>query len=336
MERLSVRRPDEGQGTFRTVYRKMSGQLPSAGAAMKCAVTLLAVALTFSAASAFAQTPKPTKPQLDINNPDDVIKTERKIASSLKDGEEAVYYWEGNVYTRIAGEKDRHLFKYWGMNVRTSKGFTDPEKGYGYRHVSREVLFYLDPKTGEVVRKWINPWTNEEVEVFHVANDPVNSRGVTWAKGERGPATFRGRESEDKFMYLSEVPLFYVNPLAGDYQDYVGGTYQAMEIFNFIVDKDELLDATKNQAYPVIAWTRISKFLPWMKMGDRHGYMIFSGTGKKLRGGYAAMPAGIRAEIEKNYPIYKNAPPTDDARPNETSWTHFKKLMEEKKKAGTK
>jgi hypothetical protein len=47
---------------------------------------------------------------LDLNNPDDAVKADRKIASSLKDGEECVYYWEGNVYTRIAGEKDRHLF----------------------------------------------------------------------------------------------------------------------------------------------------------------------------------------------------------------------------------
>jgi Protein of unknown function (DUF1838) len=307
--------------------------MQNGGIVKPLALSLGAVLLATALQSAAQGAAKPAKVWLDINNPDDVIKTERKIASSLKDGEECVYYWEGNVYTRMAGEKDRHLFKYWGMNVRASKGFTDPEKGYGYRHVSREVVFYLDPKTNEVVRKWTNPWTNEEVEVFHVANDPVNSRDVNWARGERGPAKFRGRESEGKFMYTSEIPLFYSNPLGGEYQDHVGGTYQAMEIFNFIVDKDELLDPSKDKAFPVIAWTRISKFLPWMKMGDRQGYMIFSGTGKKMVGGYAAMPAGIRAEIEKNYPIYKNAPPTDDKRPNETSWTHFKKLMEERKKA---
>jgi hypothetical protein len=280
--------------------------------------------------SAPAPTVPAPPPILDINNPDDVTKMERKAASSLKDGEEAVYYWEGNVYTRIAGEKDRHLFKYWGMNVRTSKGFTDPEKGYGWRHVSRELLIYLDPKTGEVVRTWKNPWSGEEAEVIHVANDPVNGRGVTWSRGER-PAKFRYTEMEDRFVSTSEVPLFYENPLAGEYQDYVGGTYHAMEIFNFIVDKKEMLDATNNMVYPDIAWSRISKFLPWMKMGDRHGYMIFSGTGKKLRGGFEAMPEKFKAFIRAEYPAYEHAPPTDDQRPNETSWTYFKKKMAEKK-----
>ena len=295
------------------------------------ALCAAALALNFASAANAQKAVSPAK--FDINNPDDVVKMDRKIQSSLKDGEEIVYYWEGNVYTRIAGEKDRHLFTYWGMNIRTSKGFQDPVKGYGYRHVSREVLFYRDPITQQVVRTWKNPWTGEEVDVQHIANDPVNGRGVSWARDERGPSKFRGRESEDKFIFTSEFPLFYANPLAGDYQDYVGGTYQAMEIFNFIVDKEELLDTSKTTTYPGIAWTRISKFLPWMKMGDRQGYMIFSGTGKKLKGGWAAMPEGIRKEIDANWPIYKTAPPTDDTRPNETSWTDFKKILEKKKAA---
>ena len=205
---------------------------------------------------------------LDLNNPDDALKADRKVASSLKDGEECVYYWEGNVFTRIAGEKDRLLFHYWGMNIRTSKGFQDSVKGYGYKHVSRELLIYLDPKTKEVVRTWKNPWTNEEVDILHVANDPVNGRGISWAKDERGNFKFRGQELEGKYLQTSEVPLFYENPLAGEFQDYVGGTYHAMEIFNFIIDKDDLLDASKDVAYPVIAWSRVSKFLPWMKMGE--------------------------------------------------------------------
>ncbi len=270
-----------------------------------------------------------TAAELDLNNPEDVLKTDRKIQSSLKDGEESVYYWEGSVYTRIAGERDKHLFKYWGMNIRATKSFQDPVKGYGYRMVSRELLFYLDPKTGEIMRTWKNPWSNETVDIVHIANDPVNMQ-TTFAKGDRGPTKFRGTVMEDKVMYTYEIPLFYANPLAGDYQDYVGGTYHAMEIFNFIADKKELLDSTKDVAYPSIAWSRISKFLPWMKMGDRQGYMIFSGTGKKLVGGFNALPDGIKKEIAANYPLYNKAPPLDDTRPNETSWTYFKTVMEKK------
>jgi Protein of unknown function (DUF1838) len=271
-----------------------------------------------------------TAAELDLNNPEDVLKTDRKIQSSLKDGEESVYYWEGSVYTRIAGERDKHLFKYWGMNIRASKSLQDPVKGGGYRMVTRELLFYLDPKTGEIMRTWKNPWSNETVDIVHISNDPVNM-APAFATSDRGPTKFRGTVMEDKVMYTYEIPLFYPNPLAGDYQDYVGGTYHAMEIFNFIADKKELLDSTKDTAYPTIAWSRVSKFLPWMKMGDRQGYMIFSGTGKKLVGGFNALPDGIKKEIAANYPHYNKAPPLDDTRPNETSWTYFKTEMEKKK-----
>ncbi|MCE2990974.1 MAG: DUF1838 domain-containing protein [Nitrosomonadaceae bacterium] len=293
-------------------------------------VALVGVSLMIGAA--IAQTG--AKKQYDMNNPDDVIKMDRKMASSLKDGEEHTYYWEGNVYSRVPGEKDRLLFKYWGMNIRASKGFQDKDKGEGWRHVSREICIYLDPVTGKPIDKWKNPWTGEEVDVLHIANDPVNSRGVSWAKGERGPAKFRGQILEDKVIITNEWPLFYSNPLAGDYQDYIGGTYQAIEIFMFQVDRDELFDATKPAAYPTVAWTRVSKWLPWMKMNDRVGNVIFSGNGKKLKGGYNAMPEGIKKVIAERFPEYQKAPPTDDTRPNETSWTVFKKKVPPQKAAG--
>jgi len=42
---------------------------------------------------------------------------------------------------------------------------------------------------------------------------------------------------------------------------------------------------------------------------------------------YAEMPAGMRAAIEARNPSYKEPPPVDDARPNETSWSYFKKML---------
>jgi hypothetical protein len=278
--------------------------------------------------------PPPPLPLLDPNNPEDAIKMDRKITSSLKDGENCWYFWEGNVFSRIAGEPDKLLFHYYGTNVRASKTVMDPEKGYGWRHVSRELLFYLDPKTKEIVHTWKNPWSGEECEVFHVANDPVNGRGPSFAKGPGGDYKLKGTFYDGMYLQTSEIPLFYENPLGGDYQKFVGGTYHAMEIFNTVVPESELRNPNKDKADDVmIAWTRISKFLPWMRMGDRAGWCIFSGTGKKISG-FDKLPKSMQDEILKNYPEYTQAPPTDDARPNETSWTVFKKKMAQKKAAG--
>jgi hypothetical protein len=39
----------------------------------------------------------------------------------------------------------------------------------------------------------------------------------------------------------------------------------------------------------------------------------------------------MKAEIDRNFPEYRNPPPLDDQRPNETSWTYFKKQIDARK-----
>jgi len=272
----------------------------------------------------------PAKAQaLDLSKPDDAVKASRKMQSSLDDGKPAIFWFQGGVYSRIPGEKDRLVFLYQAMNIRASKTMTEAGKGYGYRQVSREVLIYLDPKTKEVVRTWNNPWTNKAVEVVHVANDPVNSR-PTFAQGPTGPFKFDATLKEGTGIYQVDVPLFYSNPLGGDYQPYVGGDYQGMEMFTFFFNEAQLLDAKPDAPDVLVAWARASQFMPWMEMGGRIGYMLFSGAGRRVPS-FDALPDVLKNEITTRYPEYKVPPPLDDARPNETSWTYFKKQIEKKK-----
>jgi hypothetical protein len=186
--------------------------------------------------------------RLDLNQPDDALKAAQKFQCSLTEGKPMVYSWKGSVYSRVPGERDRLLFNVEGMNVRACKILSDPQRGYGYRLVSREILLYLAPDTNQVLRKWKNPWTNAENEVVHVANDPVN-QPPTYAKTAAGqPFKFNGMIKKGRVISTVEVPLFYQNPLGGEYQEYVGGTYHAMEMFNFFAREDELLDAAKPDA----------------------------------------------------------------------------------------
>ena len=134
------------------------------------------------------------------------------------------------------------------------------------------------------------------------------------------------------FMAI-EVPLFYTNPLGGDYQKYVGGTYHATEIFDFNGRMDELLDASLDTAYPVVSWVRISQWLPWMEMSGRHGNMYFNAMGKKLQS-FDQLSDTMKAEIAANYPEYTAPPPPDDTRRNETSWTYMKKILDSRTDKG--
>ena len=270
---------------------------------------------------------------LDPTNPEDALKIAARFQCGEEEGETAVFHFSGNIYSRVPGERDRLLFKGEGMNIRRCIYYSDPVRGPGYRIISREVLFYIDPETGEVVDTWENPWTGETVDVMQVHNDPVNN-GPSYARRADGtPSPFGSTREQGPFVFQQvEVPLFYTNPLAGDYQDYVGNKYHAMEIFDFATLKSELYDTKQKTAYPIVSWVRISDWMPWMKMSGRSGMMVFNFMGGKLRGGFEELPDVMKNEIRENYPIYEDAPPADDTRPNETTWTKFK-LLEDRRRA---
>jgi hypothetical protein len=237
--------------------------------------------------------------------------------------------FEGHVYSRAPGEKDRRLFNLLGVNVRQCARFDDPQRGPGFRSVSREILLYIDPLTDQVLEKWLNPWTNETVNVVHVANDPVNMRAPTFAIGADGkPVHVSMRQYGDSIASSSEVPLFYENPLGGSFQPYIGGQYHAMEIFNDFYRTADFLDTkVKRIGNTRIAWVRISNWLPWMKMRDRQGVLIFNATGFSTFK-REELPERLRRLLDDRFALYNTPPSLDDARPNETSWTVFKKYIE--------
>ena len=82
----------------------------------------------------------------------ETLRAYRRVQCSLADEEPAVYGWHGRTYSRVPGEPDRLLFKVTGMNIRQCVTVNDPERGEGFRMVSREILLYLDPKTGDLLR----------------------------------------------------------------------------------------------------------------------------------------------------------------------------------------
>jgi hypothetical protein len=270
---------------------------------------------------------------LDPAKPEDALEISKRMQCGVADGTPAIYYWSGRVYSRVQGEPDRHLFNGEGMNVRQCVSTTDPKRGKGYRLISREVMLYTDPVTNQVIREWKNPWTSETVKVLHIANDPVNARGYTFPYDESGKPFTINMKRQGKWIFNpSVIPLFYHNVLAGDYQDYIGGKYHAMEIFDFAADADDLLNTRNKTAYPSISWVRISDWMPWMKMRGRQGQIVFNAMGSKVRS-YSELSQVLRDEIALNYPIYTKPPPADDARPNDTTWTVFKKEIDRERAA---
>lgn len=263
---------------------------------------------------------------IDLETPEGALIANRKVQCSTIDNKPITYYWFGRAYSRRMGERDKLLFHVEGMNVRACSTVSNQERGLGYKLVSREILLYKDPQTGEVLKVWENPWTGEEVEVMHVANDPVNhSSYVTGRDGK--PAKFGGDIIDGKFQMSFTVPLFYSNPLASGYQKQIGGVYHATEMFNFLGNIENLTDPSTDTADVQIGWARMSDWLPWMNMQGRDGIIYMHTAGRKLDN-WDGISDTLKSEIRQHYPEYVAPPPAEDPRPNMTSWKYYKAVQD--------
>lgn len=268
---------------------------------------------------------------LNLNTPEGANMAMRKIQCSSVDEKPVFYWWKGKVFSRRQGEVDRNMFNVEGMNVRHCGTVDGGKQGKTYKLVTREILLYTDKDTGAPLDVWTNPWTDEVVEVHHVLNDPVN-QPVRFPRDEEGNAypwtqSFSGQMNGGYWWLPFPMPLFYHNPLGGDYQKQIGGVYHATEMFNFSGDIESLTSADTDTADVHVGWVRLSDWLPWMMMSGREGMIYIHAAGRKVDG-FDSMGEVMKTFINNEAPLYKNPPPIDDERKNETSWTVYKKEVE--------
>ncbi|BAZ83906.1 DUF1838 domain-containing protein [Dolichospermum compactum] len=238
-----------------------------------------------------------------------------KTRASLDVNESNFLSWTGNIYSFIPGEKRQLLFKIVGMSV--SRCIPTGEGSWDF--TSRELTYYLNPETKEILHKWENPWTQETVTVMHVANSPVQGQ----FKGKL-PVQLAG----EKTNFVFDIFPNYTNPLAEnpEFADYCpGGIYQAAELFKISVPTADLENSQLNSVTQLsISWDRIGQWLPWMKMGEHPGYLIYSATGKKVSGLTELHPI-LQQEINTRVPLYKAAPKSYIQGEDMTSWLYFQK-----------
>jgi hypothetical protein len=231
-------------------------------------------------------------------------------------GTDAVTYWRGQVFAVMPDKKPELLFGFEGFNVARFERLDDGK----WRMLSREYAVYKDPKTGEILDQWVNPYTGETTKVFHVQNDPVNNTVGGF------PMPFR--ELDDQVLLSFDVPLGYPNPISPDKypKESTGEMYVGSEHFGFFAQRRHF-DNRKLKSVPMsFSWARQSPWLPWMRMGDAPGILMFNAWGKKLERGYAGLPEPIRAHIEQHAPKFKTAP-TQFVEPNATTWTEYRKQV---------
>lgn len=240
-------------------------------------------------------------------------------------GKDVVFYWSGTVYSFVPGEKKQELFKFEGFNI--AKTIVTEE---GFQLLTREAAFYEDPKTGQILENWLNPFTKEEIPVVHIWNDPVNQD--IGFPDEYLPYVEKFLPSSDwgeTRCYTLDIFPFYPSPLPrAEYPEYSqSDVYQAGEFFQFFVEKEDLAKKKLTTVPTLITWSRISPWMPFMQMGNKAGNLLFVCRGMKLSKGFDDLPQHIKDYVKIKQPQYSQAP-EQWSEPNETSWTYFKKLID--------
>lgn len=259
---------------------------------------------------------KPSKPSL-IDNFESFV----RVRGSLDPTQEAVYYWTGSIHAQEPEKPARHLFDFEGFNI--ARTVIDAQGNC--QLLTREMAVYRDPETHEILKTWENPYSGKRVNVLPVWNDPVNNL----LPNQGGLSPVAVTDLGDKASYSIDAFLSYPSPLPRQtYAAYSqSDTYQGAELFNFYVDKEDLANPALPSVPSQISWTRLGPWLPWMQMADRPGQMVYHARGAKLEDGVKDLPQDLRDFVSGQQPKYLSAPERW-SRPNETSWTYFKKQID--------
>ena len=104
---------------------------------------------------------KPASAALDFEKPEDLLKTLVKMRGSLK-SELVIWYLKGPVY----GVVDQKVTPLWGLHSVNFNHF-QKKNDAEYTMTSVEFNYPYDLKTGDHVKKYDNPYTQETIELAY-------------------------------------------------------------------------------------------------------------------------------------------------------------------------
>lgn len=217
-----------------------------------------------------------------------------------------------------------------------------PQEDGTIRRLNKEVIFYTNPRTGEIIEEWTNPWTGENVKVVQVANDPFNYTISEWlilapedfggdknVKPKKIPLIFPWHQMSPTHLSLStDMHLYYPNAMNPEkwVRESSGAMVQVSEMMRYCAPIAEIENPKLTSVSFTGTWNRITPWMPWMLMGQEPGHTLYVGS---MTGGpdHSVISPRALAYAEKNYPQFLSAP-TEDYGPSISSLEIFARTQE--------
>ena len=267
---------------------------------------------------------------LDFSNPKDNLYAFGKLWFSYDDVP-AVAAFHGLMFGLMGTQRLKPLFGYTGFGIFQAKLLDNGN----VRIRGKEVGYFNDPITGDILETWDNPWTGERVEVFNFLNDRI--RGELTPEMPRfqfgdkndaptlmneGTAILREDGSSpfilpwqrfgDQVTLAWDYTHHYRNPVTpeGWPKASTGEYINPSEHFTFQTSYPALADRSVPSAAFACGFSRLSPWWPWMKMGGSgvEGALFGRMNSHKSNQGLVDIPPKVLAYTEKHYPQFLEAP----------------------------
>ncbi len=269
---------------------------------------------------------KTTNGELDFADPYDNLYAFGKLWACYDD-QPCYPAFDGVLYAMVGDQRLRPLFRYCGFG-----GFQARLLPSGnVRLRGKEVGYFADLATGEILEHWKNPWTGETVEVFNFLNDRIRGEVTPtmprFAMGEAGdtptlmneatalvdeegicPFILPWRRINDRVLLEWDYTHRYRNPVtpAKWPKASTGEFINPSEHFTFFASARQLSDRGNLSADYTCGFSRIGPWWPWMRMGQSGvgGHVFGRMHSIKTNSGFEDISPHVLAYTEKHHPQF--------------------------------
>lgn len=223
-------------------------------------------------------------PYLDLMTPRGNREAWARLLANIDMTSTKYGWYTGKVMGVRPGEAVRDLVGFTGMSC--ARVLPLEAEGGGYRKILREVGFYTDLRSGEIIEEWNNPYLNETVKIVPIANDPFNHLitdfvgagpsygGLNTVRREPRPLQFDWARRGDRVTMMSSIHLYYRSALDPKIWPRENGsvTAQVSEMFTYDISWADMQNPKKTSIEFIGTWNRVTPWLPWMLMGTTPGH----------------------------------------------------------------
>ena len=163
--------------------------------------------------------------------------------------------------------------------------------------LSREKGFYKDKKTGNILEKWDNPFTQKTNKVSHLFGKSHKQKFLL--KNEEGLFSMPYTELDDSICW--HIKLFNSSL---EQTAYSQNNIYSSEFVQLFTKKSYLEKAELYSVPCQISWTQIRPYPSWMQMENKQGYLLYQSCGKKLKKGILDLPKSILDFVHAHHPEF--------------------------------